>query len=193
MAKRQVCAGAGLGEVPVGVTESQIHGVLGAHMGWSQKVLDGIGVRVVSLAYGVSEEATVQALQALPEVEFAELDRIIRPSGITPDDPSYPYQWALPDISAPTVCSTTTGSSNTVIAFLDSGVNAVPDLESKFVAGWNFWDNNSTTTDVSGHGTLAAGAASAIGNNGIGVPSPCWGCSIMPVRVSDLNGNSPAH
>src|SRR5229473_7323041 len=45
-----------------GVTESQIHGVLGAHMGWSQKVLEGIGVHLVSLASGVNEEATVQAL-----------------------------------------------------------------------------------------------------------------------------------
>src|SRR6266478_1221024 len=95
-----------------GVTESQIHGVLGAHMGWSQKVLDGIGVHVVSLASGVREEATVQALQALPEVEFAELDRTIRPSGITPNDPSYPYQLALPDISAPNAWSTTTGKSS---------------------------------------------------------------------------------
>jgi thermitase len=138
-----------------------------------EKVLDGIGVHVASLAFGMTEEATVQALQALPEVEFAEVDdRIIRPSGITPNDPSYPYQWALPDISAPTVWSTNTGSGNIVIAFLDSGVNAVRDLESRFVAGYN-----STTTDVSGHGTLAAGAASAIGNNGIGVASPCWGCS----------------
>src|SRR6266478_4523493 len=65
-----------------GVTESQIHGVLGAHMGWSQKVLDGVGVHVVSLASGVSEEATVNALKSAPEVEFAELDRILTPQAI---------------------------------------------------------------------------------------------------------------
>src|SRR6266478_6608753 len=65
-----------------GVTESQMHGVLGAHMGWSQKVLDGVGVHVVSLASGVSEEATVNALKSAPEVEFAELDRILTPQAI---------------------------------------------------------------------------------------------------------------
>lgn len=56
------------------------------------------------------------------------------------------------------------------------------------VPGWNFYDNNSDTRDVYGHGTAVAGSAAAIGNNGLGVASVAWGCSIMPLRVSATNG-----
>ena len=51
-------------------------------------------------------------------------------------------------------------SSGPTIAILDSGVNgAHADLAAQMVAGWNFYDNNSDTSDVYGHGTKVAGAA----------------------------------
>jgi hypothetical protein len=53
---------------------------------------------------------------------------------------------------------------------------------------WNFYDNNSNTSDVAGHGTLVAGAAAAASNNGIGVASVAGGARIMPVRISDPTG-----
>ena len=37
------------------------------------------------------------------------------------------------------------------------------------VPGWNFYDNNSNTADVYGHGTAVAGRGRAAGNNAIGV------------------------
>jgi subtilisin family serine protease len=67
-----------------------------------------------------------------------------------------------------------------------------PDLTSKIVPGWNFANNNSDTSDVYGHGTAVAGAAAASSNNGTGVASVAWGCLILPVRVSDTQGNAPA-
>ena len=53
------------------------------------------------------------------------------------------------------------------------------------IAGWNVVDNNSTTSDASTHGTQAAGTAAAATNNGVGSAGICWGCKIMPVRVTD--------
>lgn len=62
---------------------------------------------------------------------------------------------------------------------------AHPDLETQMVPGWNFYDNNSDTSDVFGHGTLVAGTASAITNNGAGVAGQS---KVMPIRITDTNG-----
>jgi len=75
------------------------------------------------------------------------------------------------------------------IAILDTGVDGThEDLISQMVPGWNIYNNNSDTHDVHGHGTAVAGTAAASGNNGVGVASVCWGCRIMPVRISDDYG-----
>jgi subtilisin family serine protease len=151
--------------------------------------LPGIGVHIVHLPKWVDEEFFVKAFQAQPEVEFAELDRLYQPDDVIPDDPNYPTEWHLPRISTPSAWSRTTGSSNVVIAILDTGVDPNhSDLGAKLVGGWNFYNNNSDTSDVSGHGTAVAGTAAASTNNSLGVASVAWGCRIMPIRISDPNG-----
>ena len=153
-------------------------------------VLPATGVHVIELPEGADEEAMVRALQSRPEVEFAELDRLIPPAEITPNDPWYAnWEWHLQKIQGPTAWSIGTGSSNVVLAILDTGVDgAHEDLASKVVPGWNIYDNNSDTRDVNGHGTVVAGTAAASSNNGVGVASVAWECRIMPVRISDTTG-----
>jgi len=152
--------------------------------------LPGTGVHVIELQTGADEEALVRALQSRPEVEFAELDEIVPPADLIPNDPWYAnWEWHLRKIQAPTAWPTTEGSSNVVIAILDTGVDGThEDLASKLVPGWNVYDNNSDTRDVNGHGTLVAGTAAASSNNAVGVASVAWGCRVMPVRISDISG-----
>jgi subtilisin family serine protease len=108
---------------------------------------------------------------------------------MTLNDPDYSSQWHLPKVSCGSAWNTTSG--NVIIAILDTGVDANhPDLASRITAGWNFYDDDSNTTDVTGHGTSVAGTAAAAGNNGVGVASVAWGCQIMPVRISDPAGNA---
>jgi subtilisin family serine protease len=154
--------------------------------------IPNIGVHVLDLPYQASEKAFVNAFQSQPEVEFAELDRIVAPAGVIPNDPWYAGgEWHLPKISASDAWSTTTGSSAIVIAILDSGVDGThEDLAGNMVAGWNIYNNNSDTADVNGHGTNVAGAAAARSNNSLGVASVCWNCRIMPVRISDSTGSA---
>lgn len=150
-----------------------------------------IGVHILDLPYQASENAFANAFQLRPEVEFAELDRILTFQELIPNDPLYfsDWSWSLPKVSAPDAWSTTTGSSNVTIAILDTGVDGThEDLISQMVPGWNIYNNNSDTHDVHGHGTAVAGTAAASGNNGVGVASVCWGCRIMPVRISDNYG-----
>ena len=165
----------------------QIVAALGAR---EDGVLPATGVLVLNLPEQADEAGFANAMAARPDVEFAELDRILRPADVLPNDPWFVnWEGHLRRIQAPTAWSTTVGSSNLVVAILDTGVDANhEDLAGKIVSGWNSYNNNSTTTDVSGHGTAVAGTAAAASNNGLGVASVCWLCRIMPVRVSDTTG-----
>jgi subtilisin family serine protease len=152
--------------------------------------IPGAGVHIVDLPYQANERAFLSAFQSRAEVEFAELDALVSPQQTAPNDPLFP-SWFLEKIDAPNAWLTTTGSSNITIAILDTGVDTThPDLASKIVPGRNIYDNNDDTRDVNGHGTPVAGVAGAASNNGIGVASVAWGCGIMPVRISDMEGNA---
>jgi len=152
----------------------------------------GTDVHIVELPVGADEVAFTHAFSSRQEVEFAELDRIVPPAEVTPNDPWYTNnEWHLRRISAPTAWSTSTGSSSVTIAILDTGVTAWhEDLVSKMVPGWNVYDNNNNSSDVNGHGTLVAGTAAAASNNATGVASVAWGCMIMPIRVSAPDGTA---
>ena len=153
--------------------------------------ISGIGVQVVRLPEGASETDFVQAFKAMPDVEFAELDQVLSPEDVTPNDPWFPSEWHLTKIAAPAAWSMTTGSNSVIVAICDTGVDSThPDLASKMVPGRNVYNNNSDTSDVYGHGTKVAGTAAASSNNQTGVAAISWGALIMPVRVSDTSGNA---
>jgi len=128
-----------------------------------------------------------QALSQRIEVEAVERNLSVAPV-LTPNDPKFSSEWHLAQISAPAAWDLTTGAGD-AIAILDSGVDPThPDLASKLLPGWNFYNNNADWSDVFGHGTLVAGAAAAIGNNALGVASVAWQNPILPVRVADTSG-----
>lgn len=152
--------------------------------------LRATGVLVLNLPDQADEAAFANAMGARPDVEFAELDRLVQPAEVTPNDPWYgSWEWYLTKINAPAAWSTTTGDKSIIIAILDTGVDGThPDLQSKMVPGWNIYNNNSDTSDVYQHGTVVAGTAAAASNNGQGVASIAWNCPIMPVRISAPDG-----
>lgn len=130
----------------------------------------------------------LKALQRNPNVEFVEEDKRIPPADLIPNDPFYPNAWAFPKISAAQAWGITTGTT-VIIAVLDTGLDAAhPDIQGKSVSGWNVFNNNSDTSDVHGHGTAVTSVVGANGNNAIGNASVCWGCLIMPIRISDAQG-----
>ncbi len=105
-------------------------------------------------------------------------------SAIQPNDPAWPDQWAQRKIGLPQAWESTTGDPGIVIALVDTGVNPMPDLEGALVPGWDFVENDAIPQDTSTHGTRVASVIAARGNNGIGMAGHCWGCRIMPVRVT---------
>jgi hypothetical protein len=135
-----------------------------------------------------SEKSVVARLSHNPHFKFAELDLIIEPETI-PNDPYYFNAWHLPKIGADAAWDMSQGAGVT-IAILDSGADPThPDLSSRLVPGWNFFDNNSNTADVHGHGTIVAGTAAAASNNSVGVAAVSGQSRILPIRVTDLTGS----
>ncbi len=169
------------------VKESVAQSLFKKHGAREQEALSQINVRVIQVP-AARLAKVMNALKRNRHVESAEPDWLLTPDA-TPNDPYYSQQWQLPKIGAPAAWDMTTGSSMVTVAILDSGVEgANPDLAPLLVPGWNFYDNNSNTSDVTGHGTAVAGAAAANGNDGVGVAGVAWNCRIMPLRIAGTNG-----
>ena len=100
---------------------------------------------------------------------------------------SYSYQYFHDYIGSFDAWRYTTGDKKIVVAMIDTGVYAGhPELKKRIV-GSN-WNGNSNTDD-SGLGTYHAGIVACEGNDGIGGVGIAPGVSILPVRVTDKNGD----
>jgi subtilisin family serine protease len=106
-----------------------------------------------------------------------------------PNDPGYPIQSAsLSALHVESAWNVTRGAGVT-IAILDTGVDLDhPDLAAHLVAGRDIVNGDNDPNDDFGHGTLVAGAAAAVANNGIGVTGVAGDASIMPVKVLGASG-----
>jgi len=124
-----------------------------------------------------------------PLVKTAEFDHLVEPQ-FTPNDPEFGNSWHLNNLSFQSAWDSSMGQ-NITIAMIDTGVDCThPDLIERCVPGYNFYDNNTNTSDVNGHGTSTAGAAAEAGNNLLNTAGAAPLASIMPVRVSAPNGTA---
>jgi subtilisin family serine protease len=170
-----------------GIADAELENEYKAHGGQKIKTLSQIKVHHIKVpAHAL--DAIETALRKNPNVEYVEKN-FIGAGGMVPNDPGYASQWHLPKISAPQGWDISTGSSNIVIAVLDSGVDPNhPDLSTKLVPGYNYVSNNNDTHDVHGHGTAVAGIAAASTNSNIGIAGVAWQNKIMPLVVFDSTG-----
>jgi subtilisin family serine protease len=95
------------------------------------------------------------------------------------------------DIDASRAWQITMGSSDIIVAVVDSGVSlSHPDLMGQFVHGRNFTSGNTEDVDDQfvSHGTFVSGIIGGLLDNSIGVSGVAPGCRIMPIRVMDRFG-----
>jgi len=108
--------------------------------------------------------------------------------GIIPNDPNYKSQsLVLTILNAQKGWDLLSGASAPIIAVVDSGVAAHPDLP-PLLPGFSAVAGLSPNNDKLGHGTGVAGTIGCIGNNNIGSAGINWNASIMPVKIDDANG-----
>lgn len=98
-------------------------------------------------------EAIARKLAALPDVEYAEPDYMMRPT-LIPNDPSYSAQWhyyeSIGGINAPAAWDITTGSATIRVAVIDTGITDHPDLAGRWVGGYDFIADVPTANDGNG-------------------------------------------
>jgi PKD repeat protein len=147
-----------------------------------------LGTAVVSVPLAKAE-AVLSTLERLPGVSYAETDGVVHAYAVTVNDPYLnSSSWQLANPNFPDAWSLTTGSSNIVVAVVDTGVQPNhPDLGT-LVPGYDFVNDDENTSDDEGHGTAVAGIVAAQGNNDQGIAGVCWQCRIMPVKVLDSEG-----
>ena len=152
----------------------------------------------------------IKALQRRTDVASADLN-YIRKAQMIPNDSYYSYQWHYPLINLPQAWDITTGSSNVVVAVVDTGVfMAHPDLNTQLTTdGYDFISSTSISNDGDGidsnpddpgdqstpgsssfHGTHVAGTIAAESNNNQGIAGVAWNARIMPVRVLGVGGGT---
>jgi thermitase len=113
------------------------------------------------------------------------LPSIATTAGVVPNDPWWSAEWGLARIGMPALWQHTLGDPSTVIAVVDTGVDAgEPDLAGAVLTGYDAVDGTSAVGDVAGHGTLVAEVAAGRGDNDVGGAGICWRCSILPVKVA---------
>ena len=159
--------------------------------------------------------ATVNFIKSLNQheaVAFAEPNALLKPQ-LVPNDPGYDVQWHYPLINLPEAWDISTGSSDVLVAVVDTGVLLDhPDLQGQFDPndpnGYDFISSADNAGDGDGrdgnaydpgdasngassfHGTHVAGTIAAASDNGLGIAGIAWNTKIMPLRVLGRDGGT---
>jgi subtilisin family serine protease len=141
----------------------------------------------------------LERLRRHPLVRYAEFDPVGSGGATFPDDPDFHLQWhhyntgappspVRPDIHAPEAWSLAQGSTNIIVAVLDTGLApGLVEFAGRSVPGYDMINNDADPADDHGHGTAVAGALAASANNSTLVAGVDWNCKLMPVKVLDSN------
>jgi serine protease len=165
---------------------------------------------LVTLGPGLSVSETVSALRALPEVDYAEANGVVRKSQattFTPNDPRFSIQWNFNKtygIGAERMWAIQKGSPTVAVAVLDTGIayedytdpvtgqafRKAPDWGGTvFLPGYDFINNDAHANDDEFHGTHVSSTVAEATNNALGFAGLAFNCALMPVKVLDANGN----
>ncbi len=156
-------------------------------------VVESTSEHIVRVPDNETDADFVRRMRATGEFEFVTPDWLCFPAGS--GDPLTAQQWHHTALQTREAWSTTEGTSDVIVAVVDSGVDSAhPDLAASLVlpghnsvgtsalanAGGAFSDISST-----GHGTRCAGVVAAQSNNNLGGAGVAPGVLVLPVRCTN--------
>jgi subtilisin family serine protease len=181
------------------------------------------GLSVVQLPAGVTVEEALPVFNNTDGILYAEPDYEVTVCSTIPDDLRFNELWGMhntgqsggtvdADIDAPEAWDISTGSSDIIVAVIDTGADYThPDLAANMwvnegeipgngldddgngyiddVYGYDFCNNDGDPWDDHYHGTHCAGTIGAVGNNNQGVAGVCWNVRIMAVKFLNSAGS----
>lgn len=188
------------------------------------------GLVSVKLPPGLAVSNALSHFKAAKGIRFVQPNFIYHAQTV-PNDPRFQEQWGLNntgqmagatwgmDIKALKAWDRTRGSSNIIVAVVDSGINyrhedlaenmwknprEIPD-NAEDDDGNGYIDDvyginvlkakgdplNGDPLDNYGHGTACAGIIGAVGNNGKGISGVCWNVKLMALKfMSSSSGDT---
>ncbi len=193
-----------------------------------KSVLPFLGVTVVK---SNDDKNSLEKLKANPDVEIAEPNYIYTANysfGTRSNDPALGKLWGMinsgqpdskgqvgtpgMDINAINAWKIQTGSPDTIVAIIDTGVNYKgkdiaanmwvnePEKNGKRgidddgngyiddIYGYNFVKDSGDPMDDNGHGTHCSGTIGAIGDDNYGIVGVAWKAKIMALKFLDEKG-----
>ena len=146
-----------------------------------------VGAQVVTVPRA-DQDRVAAALRSDPSVRYVAQDGLTQAAAVTPNDPYFPQQIELSQITVPDAWSVTTGSAAVTVAVVDTGVTPIGDLAGAVLPGRDLHNNDADATDDVGYGTAVSSLIAGRGNNGAGMAGICWACKILPIKVVGADG-----
>ncbi len=161
---------------------------------------------LVRLEPDTTVERALVEYSRMPGVLYAERNGRVRKSDgatLQPNDRFYRYQWNLKQVDAERAWGIQKGSRSVAVAVIDTGVayedytdprtgqtfRKAPDWgDTLFLPGYDFVNNDTHPDDDEFHGTHVASVIAEATDNAVGVAGLAFGCSIMPIKVLDADG-----
>jgi subtilisin family serine protease len=184
------------------------------------RIVDGL--EVIKLPAGLPVEAAIEQLRQNRDVLYAEPNFIVRTTA-TPNDQRFGELWGLlnfgqlggtpgADIEATRAWDLSTGSSNVVVAVIDTGTdynhgdlaanmfrnstdcnqNGLDDDGNGHIDdcfGIDTYNGDSNPMDDHNHGTHVAGTIGAVGNNALGVVGVNWNVRLLACKFLGSQGS----
>ncbi|MGQ7276365.1 S8 family peptidase [Brevibacillus thermoruber] len=151
------------------------------------------GQAMIIKSHSLTTRQLMKKLAEHPDSVYAEPNYLLLPNR-RPNDPYYrEYQWNLPLIGMEQSWDISRGSSDVVVAVVDTGIDLRhPEFAGKLVDGYNVLEDNNVPQDDNGHGTHVAGVIAAKTNNADGIAGMSWNGKLMPIKAIGADGAGSA-
>lgn len=134
----------------------------------------------------------------MPQFEFLLFEESVFQANMVPSDPGFVdmrKSWYFKTIKCFEAWDITLGNDSIIVGVVDNGFDMNhPEIASKIIEPFNVPQRNQNLyppkqSSCPGHGTHVAATAVGVMNNGEGVSGIAPKCKLIPVQVTDINGN----